>query len=598
MVPLPTVRAWLLSLLATQTLAATHELLAAAPGGWGHSRVAAGTEQIALQIGLVEQNIDQLESKLFAISTPGDAAYQQHMEKDDVDSLFTPSQDSVNKVTAWLKKNGVTHIHQDRSYINFATSVSTANKLLAAKFAHYTDGTQTKLRTLSYDIPDELTEHIDLVTPTTYFGKTRALAPPSLHFSKPASESSLASRAVDKSCSDQITPKCIKELYNLVDYRADPRSGSKIGFGSFLNESAVHSDLMVFEKNFSIPIQDFKVQLINGGKEDQSPDSPHGEANLDVQLIVGTSHPIPVTEFITGGSPPFIPNIDLPDNTNEPYLEYYNYLLSKSNKDLPQVISNSYGDDEETVPIKYATRVCNQIAKMGMRGISVLESSGDTGVGAGCKTNDGRNATRFTPQFPATCPYITAVGGTQSVSPEIAWVASSGGFSDYFKQPAYQKAAVTTYLTKYLPAATRKAFSQYADFSGRGFPDVSAHSLTPWYDVVANGEHDISGGTSAAAPVFSAIIALVNDALLRKGKKPLGFLNPFMYQYGVKGLTDITAGAAVGCNGINGQTGQSVPGGGIVPGAAWNATKGWDPSTGLGVPDFKALTRIAMEVCR
>ena len=90
----------------------------------------------------------------------------------------------------------------------------------------------------------------------------------------------------------------------------------------------------------------------------------------------------------------------------------------------------------------------------------------------------------------------------------------------------------------------------------------------------------------------------MNDALFRAGKKPLGFLNPFIYQYGVKGLTDITGGASVGCNGVNGQTGQPVPGGGIVPGAMWNATKGWDPSTGLGVPNFKKLKSIVLDVCK
>ncbi|MCJ1447868.1 MAG: hypothetical protein MMC23_008380 [Stictis urceolatum] len=598
MVRLVTVRAWLLSLLATQAFGAVHEMLSTAPNGWTRSEVAAGNTQISLQIALQEQNLDQLESKLYAISTPGDAQYQQHMEMEDIETLFAPKQESKDKVVAWLKKAGVSHIYQTGSYVNFATDVATANKLLDAQFAHYESDGVSKIRTLLYSVPDDLSEHIDIISPTTYFGKTRALAPPSLHFSPAASKSSLATRALDKSCAQEITPKCIKELYNLVDYTPNPKSGSKIGFGSFLNETAVHSDLKLFEQKFGIPSQDFKSVLVNGGKDNQSADAPHGEANLDVQYIIGTSHPLPVTQFIVGGSPPYIPNIDEPTNTNEPYLDYYNYLLSKPSSELPNVISNSYGDDEETVPIKYAKRVCNLIGKLGMRGISVLESSGDLGVGAGCKTNDGKNTTRFTPQFPSTCPYITSVGGTQSVAPEIAWVASSGGFSDYFPQPSYQKSAVETYLTKYLPAATKKYFSAYADFSGRGFPDVSAHSLTPWYDVINNGTADISGGTSAACPVFSATVAQLNDALFRAGKKPLGFLNPFIYQYGVKGLTDITGGASVGCNGVNGQTGQPVPGGGIVPGAMWNATKGWDPSTGLGVPNFKKLKSIVLDVCK
>ena len=55
--------------------------------------------------------------------------------------------------------------------------------------------------------------------------------------------------------------------------------------------------------------------------------------------------------------------------------------------------------------------------------------------------------------------------------------------------------------------------------------------------------------------------------------------------------TDITGGQSVGCNGVNGQTGAPVNGGGVIPYATWNATKGWDPVTGLGVPDFQALLK-------
>lgn len=57
---------------------------------------------------------------------------------------------------------------------------------------------------------------------------------------------------------------------------------------------------------------------------------------------------------------------------------------------LPQVISNSYGDEEDTVPLSYATYVCNQIAQLGARGISILASSGDIGVGAGCRNTKGQ----------------------------------------------------------------------------------------------------------------------------------------------------------------------------------------------------------------
>ncbi|RAL58922.1 hypothetical protein DID88_009213 [Monilinia fructigena] len=372
-----------------------------------------------------------------------------------------------------------------------------------------------------------------------------------------------------EACSKYVTPQCIKELYSVGNYTPSVSSGSRIGFGSFLNQSALYTDLFQFEELFNIPAQNFSVTLINGGVNDQNPKTAQiGEANLDVQNIIGVAHPLPVEEFITGGSPPFIPNVDLPtaaDNSNEPYLPYYEYLLSKPNSALPQVISNSYGDIEDTVPYAYASRVCNLIGILGIRGISVLESSGDTGVGAGCVANDGSNSPYFQAQFPGTCPYITSVGGTQAVSPEVAWKDGSGGFSSYFQTAWYQKDAVDEYLSKHISPSTKEYYKSYTNFSGRGFPDISAHSLTPDYEVVTFGKKSLSGGTSAAAPVIAGIIGLLNDARLKAG------------------------GGSVGCNGVNGQSGQPVPGGAVIPYASWNSTVGWDPVTGLGTPNFDKL---------
>ena len=104
-----------------------------------------------------------------------------------------------------------------------------------------------------------------------------------------------------------------------------------------------------------------------------------------------------------------------------------------------------------------------------------------------------------------------------------------------------------------------------------------------------------SGGTSAAAPVTASIVALLNDARLRAGKPVLGFLNPLLYLGGYKGFTDITNGTSDGCNGHDTQTGEPVVGAGVIPGAHWNATVGWDPVTGFGVPNFGALMQLALE---
>lgn len=642
--------------LALHTFAVVHEKLEAVPYGWTSISAPAENDTLVLQIGLAQQNLEELEARIRAVSTPGSPSYGQYMDGDAVAAMLAPTGDASPAVLAWLEGAGVSGAYSDGATIVFSATVCTANTLLNTTFNYYENeiaGTQ-KLRTTEYSIPDHLQPHIDLITPTTYFGRTqpqmlvprmdrraRKLTPRYLHefngtsnstipsptnstFPRPTNStiprptnstishptnsttSSSASSAtstptslpIDPSCATLITPTCLKELYN-IQYTPNRFSGSKIGFGSFLNQSASFQDLSLFQLAQQIPQQGFAIELINGGLDDQAIDNHHGEADLDVEYVSGISHPLPIIEYITGGSPPFLENLDLPtpaDNTNEPYLNYYEYLLSLPNSALPNVITNSYGDDEQTVPEKYAVRVCNMIGQLGLRGITVLESSGDTGVGAPCQSNDGNKTPQFTPQFPGTCPYITAVGGTQSISPEIAWSAGSGGFSNYFAQPDYQASAVSTYLNNYIDPATREYFTAFTNFTNRGFPDVSAHSVEPDYAVVVNGNPALSGGTSAAAPVFASVIALLNDARFRAGKPALGFLNPWLYATGFTGLTDITLGGSVGCNGINGQTGRPIVGGSIIPYASWNATEGWDPVTGLGVPNFEKLLALALEV--
>lgn len=78
------------------------------------------------------------------------------------------------------------------------------------------------------------------------------------------------------------------------------------------------------------------------------------------------------------------------------------------------------------------------------------------------------------------CPYILSVGGTQDL-PEIAWVGSSGGFSDYFPRPSYQETAVSNYINNEVLPETLLYYSNFANFSNRGFPDVAALSVGPGY---------------------------------------------------------------------------------------------------------------------
>jgi len=300
LVPISLTAASLWLSLFLPTFAAVHEKLAALPNGWTQVGAPADTDTMILKIALAQQNLDKMDSMIYEISTPGSASYGKYLEDNEVADMMQPTSDASTAVLSWLKEAGITSVHSDGMYVSFSTSVGTANKLLSTEFKYYaSDGVQ-KLRTMEYSLPEDLVEHIDLIAPTTYFGKTTTQAPaPKMHFQK----RKVAPRQLDPGCATLITPACIKELYNVGDYEADPKSGSKIAFGSFLNQSARTQDLSLFETANSIPQQSFTVQLINGGTNDQSISKNHGEANLDVEYIIGTSAPLPVISYITGGSP-------------------------------------------------------------------------------------------------------------------------------------------------------------------------------------------------------------------------------------------------------------------------------------------------------
>ena len=127
--------------------------------------------------------------------------------------------------------------------------------------------------------------------------------------------------------------------------------------------------------------------------------------------------------------------------------------------------------------------------------------------------------------------------------------------------------------------------------SGRGFPDVAAQGR--YFHVIDKGTERLVSGTSASSPAFAGVIALINAYRIQAGKKPLGFLNPWIYQEGYKGLTDIVNGGSTGCSGTDIYSGLPAP---FVPYASWNATQGWDPVTGYGTPIFDKLLESAMQV--
>jgi tripeptidyl-peptidase-1 len=517
--------------------------------------------------------------------TNSKSAVQEH---DEMKRMLLPREESLSSVNAWLREAGVEQIEEDADWMTIKTTVGVANKMLETQFAWFvSDEAKPKkvLRTLEYSVPDEIAEHINLVQPTTRFSAVRANHETgSQIFEIPTVESAAAA----DNCDALITPACLKTFYGL-DYQADAKSGSKVAFVSYLEEYARYSDLALFEKAYLPETigQNFTVIQYNGGLNDQNTTQDSGEANLDLQYILGTGHPLPITEFSVGGRGPLVPDLDQPDvnvNFDEPYLEFLQSVLKLPQHQLPQVISTSYGENEQSVPKSYAVSVCNLIAQLGSRGVSVIFSSGDSGTGSACLSNDGKNTTKFQPQYPASCPWVTSVGSTRYLN-ETATFFSSGGFSDYWPRPIWQEIAVRGYLQQ-----IGDKNKPYYNIKGRGFPDVSAQGYG--YRVYDQGVLRGYQGTSCSAPAFAGIVGLLNDARLRAGKPTLGFLNPLLY-LNPSALNDITLGGSTGCDG-HARFHGAPNGSPVIPYASWNATKGWDPVSGLGTPNFPKLLKAAL----
>lgn len=238
--------------------------------------------------------------------------------------------------------------------------------------------------------------------------------------------------------------------------------------------------------------------------------------------------------------------------------------------------------------------------------MTIVAASGDWGVAdqsshcvdpstglAGAGTGD------FSPHFPASCPYVTAVGGTSLGPPPSPWnltspsflpqeayragspeeergeSTSGGGFSRVFAMREYQRPSVERYLADEANHTTD--FQSKLNLVGRAYPDLSllAHN----YLVVYAGQLFTIDATSAATPVFAAMVARINNERLAKGKGTLGFLNPVLYAKKEEIFEDVRQGSNRGC-GVE---------------EAFRATKGWDAVTGLGTVRYFQTLKAVLE---
>lgn len=495
------------------------------------------------------------------VSTPSASRYGRHLSLAQINALVAPPASAVQSVTNWLTKAGVSSTIAMTGASDFMvvdTDVRTAEALLHATFVRYgsSDGSHTFTASpTGYTVPAELGFALDFVG-----GVTRA--PPTPR----------ASHRAVKTSSGSTSPDVLRELYQVNATAAVSGQGVQ-AVVSFLGDAVRTSDLTAFLSQYAPESPHTVARTIGPQDTSKCEDPACTESMLDSEYLMAIGRNVSTWVWAQGGT-----HHTSAGGDQEAFLAW---LVGVGNMSaIPNVYSVSYADAEYTLGDAYVTRCNVELAKLAARGASVLAASGDYGV-AGAPPVVDQCMDRFFPTFPASSPWVTAVGGTTgggSTSSEIgaaaherAWADSGGGFSDVAARPPWQAAAVQGYLSstsKTQPLPPRTSWN----VTGRAYPDVSARATD--FTLVLKGASASVDGTSGACPTFAGIVALLNDARFAKGGQPLGFLNPLLYS-NQHALVDIPNGANAGC--------------GVFSTDGFGGAPGWDPVTGLGYPSFPSL---------
>ena len=358
------------------------------PDGWYQGDCTpARDDRIRLQIAVRQQDKhDLLEQRLLDVSTPGHAFYGRHYSPEELDELLQPDPAISSAILPWLLNTDIPecHIEDKGDWFNVDATVAQAENLLDTKFEffHNVDNAiPPRIRTLQYSVPQHLHQHIQMIQPTTHFSGVRPYqvggdpATPLPVYGSPTKLNSTF-------CNTTTSPDCIRALYKIGDFKANTTSGAKLGISGFNYQQAVHNDLKLFLEKWA-PAEkgaNFSVKTSNRGINNETGAQIWAkEGNLDIQYGVSLASGIPVTFYKTGGFGPLIPDLQQPNSSEsllvqEPFLEHLQYLLNLTQKDLPTVLSISYGEDEQSHPVSYMKSVCQLFAKLGARGVSVIVS--------------------------------------------------------------------------------------------------------------------------------------------------------------------------------------------------------------------------------
>eukprot|EP01094_Clydonella_sp_ATCC50884_P006525 TRINITY_DN15749_c1_g1_i1.p1 TRINITY_DN15749_c1_g1~~TRINITY_DN15749_c1_g1_i1.p1 ORF type:complete len:601 (+),score=186.32 TRINITY_DN15749_c1_g1_i1:28-1830(+) len=551
---------------------------------WVQGSRADPSERVNFRLYLKQQNLDILSAEFDQRSNPRSPHYGHWLSIDEIRDIVSAPKKTRALVVEFLSHHGVEVIVDGGDVIKCTASVRAAEAVFDTTFVEFTHSAKNTriLRQIgSYSLPIRVAEHVQLISGLSAFP-----APPK--------KSHFRDVTPDDNQNGKVVPYTIDTLYGIPsEGNVALNANSSVCLAEFQNDrSFAASDLTYFDSQNDLPAT--TVAHIVGPYQ---PSIPDAEATLDVQYGSSIAINASVWYWTVDGW----------------MLEFAQDFFEAD--PVPFVVSMSWGWPEDQqcqitscgglTSQEYVERTNAEWQKIGLRGVTLLASSGDQGAPGDSNPYCTSTQEPLSTIFPGASPFVTSVGATMLVPPSDAertedgaappicssydcadptWpeqvcsfpdalITTGGGFSDYSPRPSWQDKEVSAYLS----GATGLPPSQYFNSSNRGFPDISA--LGHNYLIYLNSRWGIVDGTSCSSPVIGGMVALWNDWLLNNGYSTLGFINPLLYQMYEADNTnfkDITAGNNKCTEAKCCQYGFS-------------ASTGWDAATGLGAPVYSKM---------
>jgi subtilase family serine protease len=337
-------------------------------------------------------------------------------------------------------------------------------------------------------------------------------------------------------------------------------------------EPYTSTDITTFEQCYGINASVSSVPVDEGASGSQS-----GEAALDIENVIGLAPKANVLVY------------EGPNSGSGPY-DTFSAIISQH---AAQVVTASWGQCEPLNGFSQAQAENSLFQEAAAEGMSIVSASGDDGA-EDCFPESPAVAV----DDPASQPYVTGVGGTHiaSLGPrpsESVWNdgvtvgAGGGGVSSFWTMPSYQSAAPSS--LRVINSGSTGSTCGASSGDCREVPDVAADADPgTGYLIYWNGNYSsapppnptgwqVVGGTSGAAPLWAALIALTNASTACNGVS-VGFANPALYY---------AAGTAYGSDFNDVTSGNNDMTGGN--GGQFKAGPGYDMASGLGTPNGAAL---------